>query len=53
MRNRARAARVRGAGERFGIRGIPTLIAFEKRTVPKQHPGLVDLNFLRALARSA
>jgi hypothetical protein len=55
MRNRARAARVRGAGdrERFGIRGIPTLIAFEKGKVPTQHAGLVGLNFLRALARTA
>ena len=38
---------------RFGIRGIPTLIAFEKGKVAKQHAGLVDINFLRALARSA
>ena len=35
---------------RFGIRGIPTLIAFEKGKVAKQHAGLVDLNFLRGLA---
>ena len=32
---------------RFGIRGIPTLIAFEKGKVAKQHSGLVDLNFLQ------
>ena len=38
---------------RFGIRGIPTLIAFEKGKVAKQHAGLVDINFLRALARTA
>ena len=38
---------------RFGIRGIPTLIAFEKGKVAKQHAGLVDLNFLRGLARTA
>ena len=36
---------------RYGIRGIPTLIAFEKGRVAKQHAGLVDLEFLRALAR--
>jgi thioredoxin 2 len=36
---------------RFGIRGIPTLIAFEKGKVAKQHSGLVDLNFLKGLAR--
>ena len=35
---------------RFGIRGIPTLIAFEKGKVAKQHAGLVDINFLRSLA---
>ena len=35
---------------RFGIRGIPTLIAFEKGKVAKQHAGLVDLEFLRRLA---
>ena len=34
---------------RFGIRGIPTLIAFEKGKVAKQHAGLVDLEFLRRL----
>jgi thioredoxin 2 len=37
---------------RFGIRGIPTLIAFEKGKVMKQHAGLVDLDFLRGLART-
>jgi thioredoxin 2 len=36
---------------RFGIRGIPTLIAFAKGEVAKQHVGLVDLEFLRQLAR--
>jgi thioredoxin 2 len=36
---------------RFGIRGIPTLIAFEKGKIAKQHAGLVDINFLRGLAR--
>ena len=35
---------------RFGIRGIPTLIAFEKGKVAKQHAGLVDIEFLRGLA---
>src|ERR1700677_1782335 len=35
---------------RFGIRGIPTLIAFEKGKVAKQHAGLVDLKFLKSLA---
>jgi hypothetical protein len=29
------------------------LIAFEKGKVAKQHSGLVDLNFLRGLARTA
>jgi thioredoxin 2 len=38
---------------RFGIRGIPTLIAFEKGKVAKQHAGLVDIDFLRGLARTA
>jgi thioredoxin 2 len=38
---------------RFGIRGIPTLIAFEKGKVARQHAGLVDLNFLRGLARTS
>ncbi|HEX9170365.1 MAG TPA: thioredoxin TrxC [Roseiarcus sp.] len=37
---------------RFGIRGIPTLIAFEKGKVAKQHAGLVDIDFLRKLART-
>jgi thioredoxin 2 len=36
---------------RFGVRGIPTLIAFEKGKVAKQHAGLVDIGFLRNLAR--
>jgi len=35
---------------RFGIRGIPTLIAFEKGKVAEQHAGLGDLEFLRRLA---
>ena len=38
---------------RFGIRGIPTLIAFENGKVAKQHSGLVDLNFLKGLARTS
>ena len=33
-----------------GIPGIPTLIAFEKGKVAKQHAGMVDINFLRGLA---
>jgi thioredoxin-like negative regulator of GroEL len=37
---------------RFGIRGIPTLIAFERGKVAKQHAGLVDIDFLRGLART-
>jgi hypothetical protein len=37
---------------RFDIRGIPTLIAFEKGKVAKQHSGLVDLNFLKGLAHT-
>ena len=32
---------------RYGIRGIPTLIAFDHGKVAKQHAGLVDINFLR------
>ena len=36
---------------RYGIRGIPTLIAFDHGKVAKQHSGLVDINFLRGLAR--
>jgi thioredoxin 2 len=34
---------------RYGIRGIPTLIAFEKGRVAKQHAGLIDIDFLRRL----
>jgi thioredoxin-like negative regulator of GroEL len=37
---------------RFGIRGIPTLIAFEKGKVAKQQAGVVDLNFLKGLAHT-
>jgi thioredoxin 2 len=49
---RARFAKVNVEEEpaisaRFGIRGIPTPIAFEKGKVAKQHAGLVDLEFLR------
>jgi thioredoxin 2 len=36
---------------RYGIRGIPTLIAFDHGKVAKQHAGLVDIDFLRALGR--
>jgi thioredoxin 2 len=35
---------------RYGIKGIPTLIVFDHGKVAKQHAGLVDMNFLRALA---
>ena len=38
---------------RFGIRGIPTLIAFEKGKVAKQHAGLVDINSASAGALRA
>ena len=38
---------------RYGIRGIPTLIVFDRGKVAKQHAGLVDINFLRGLARAA
>jgi thioredoxin 2 len=34
---------------RYGVRGIPTLIAFEGGKVAKQHAGLVDAEFLRRL----
>ena len=36
---------------RYGIRGIPMLIVFDHGKVAKQHAGLVDINFLRGLAR--
>ena len=35
----------------YGIRGIPTLIVFDHGEVAKEHAGLVDMNFLRGLAR--
>ncbi|SRR5208282_4416026 len=35
----------------YRIRGIPTLIVFDHGKVAKQHAGLVDINFLRGLAR--
>jgi thioredoxin 2 len=38
---------------RYGIQGIPTLIVFDHGKVAKQHAGLVDINFLRGLARMA
>jgi thioredoxin 2 len=34
---------------RYGIRGIPTLIAFDHGKIATQHAGLVDINFLRGL----
>ena len=36
---------------RYGIRGIPTLIVFDHGKVAKQHAGLVNIDFLRGLAR--
>ena len=36
---------------RYGIRGIPTLILFDRGKVMKQHAGLVNIDFLRGLAR--
>jgi len=53
---RARFAKVNVDDEpaiagRYGIRGIPTLIVFDHRKVAKQHAGLVDMEFLRALVR--
>ncbi len=36
---------------RYGIRGIPTLIVFDHGRVAKQHAGLVNIDFLRDLAR--
>jgi len=36
---------------RYGIRGIPTLIVFDHGKAMKQHAGLVDISFLRGLAR--
>ena len=35
---------------RYGIRGIPTLIVFDKGRVAQQHAGLVDIDFLKRLA---
>jgi thioredoxin 2 len=35
---------------RYGIRGIPTLIVFDRGRVAKQQAGLVDIDFLRRLA---
>ena len=51
---RARFAKVNVDDEpaiaaRYGIRGIPTLIAFDHGKVAKQHAGLVDMEFLRLL----
>jgi thioredoxin 2 len=37
---------------RYGIRGIPTLIVFDRAKVAKQHAGLVDINFLRDLVKA-
>ncbi len=36
---------------RYGVRGIPTLIVFDHGKVMKQHAGLVNIDFLRGLAR--
>ena len=36
---------------RYGISGIPTLIVFDHGKVMKQHAGLVNIDFLRGLAR--
>jgi len=51
---RARFAKVNVDDEpaiasRYGIRGIPTLIVFDRGKVRRQHAGLVDMNFLRGL----
>ncbi len=35
---------------RYGIRGIPTLIVFDRGKLAKQQAGLVDIDFLRRLA---
>jgi thioredoxin 2 len=37
---------------RYGIRGIPTLIVFDRGKVAKQHARLVDINFLRDLVKA-
>ena len=34
---------------RYGIRGIPTLIVFDRGKIARQQTGLVDINFLRSL----
>jgi len=51
---RARFAKVNVDDEpaltsRYGVRGIPTLIVFDRGKVKEQHAGLVDMNFLRGL----
>jgi thioredoxin 2 len=40
-----------GLASRFGVRGIPALIVFDHGRVAKQHAGLVNIDFLRGLAR--
>ena len=36
---------------RYGVRGIPTLIVFDHGKVARQQTGLVNIDFLRGLAR--
>jgi thioredoxin 1 len=37
---------------RFGIRGIPTLIAFEAGKEKRRHVGMADMKVLEGLAKS-
>lgn len=51
---RARFAKVNvdeepAIASRYGIRGIPTLIVFDRGKVKEQHAGLADMDFLRRL----
>ena len=48
---RSMSTRSRPLPARYGIRGIPTLIVFDDGKVMKQHAGVVNMEFLRGLAR--
>jgi len=41
-----------GTAARFGIRGIPTLIAFEAGKEKRRHVGMADMKVLEGLAKS-
>ena len=42
-----------GTPQKYGVRGIPTLIVFRGGEVLKQQAGLVDFEFLRRLVAAA